>query len=70
MSDPVYVQQPHLLQDISDFKYIRYQDCLVRTGTLCYRKMVGFGNRWHVQQEDRDRAGLAAVDDEAVQRLR
>ena len=34
-----------------------------RAGTLCHRKD---GNHWHGQQEDRDHAGLAAVDNEAV----
>ena len=35
----------------------------VRTGTLCHRKN---GNRWHGQQEDRDHAGPAALNGEAV----
>ena len=36
---------------------------IIFAGTLCHRKN---GSRWHGQQEDRDHAGLAAVDDEAV----
>ena len=36
---------------------------LLRTGTVRHRED---GSRWHGQQEDRDHAGPAAVDDEAV----
>ena len=44
-------------------KHFHNENGLVRTRTLCHRKD---GWLWHGQQEDRDHAGFAAVDDEAV----
>ena len=58
-----HVSQPDLPQNTSVCRNFRCQKGPARTGTLCHRKN---GNRWHAQQEDRDHAGLAAVDDDAV----
>ena len=60
---PIHTPEPRLSRIPSVYKHLHNESGLVRTGTLCHQKD---GWLWHVQQEDGDHAGFAAVDDEAV----
>ena len=59
---PIHAPQPHLSQ-IQSVREHFHHESPVRTGTPRHRRD---GWLWHGQQEDRDHAGLAAVDEAVV----
>ena len=58
---PIDAPQPHVAQIPSVYNHFACEMVLAAQEFYAIEK-----SRWHGQQEDRDHAGLAAVDDEAV----